>query len=133
MKNVRLRVAALAGAVAIAMMAAPIAASASTVAQGAGSSARHGTVVVSVPGAAKVHPEFSNQWVNCTNGSFGTSGGQQYFQIACSLVDATSWSAAVLCSNGIEYGDGPFTIYEDVQVYCPAGYAAEEGFVSWTT
>jgi hypothetical protein len=114
-------------------MAAPIAASASTVQQAAGSSAQHGMTVLSVPGAAKVHPEFSNQWVNCTNGSFGTSGGQQYFEIACSLVDGTSWSASVLCSNGIKYGTGPFTSFEDVRVYCPAGYAAEEGFVSWTT
>lgn len=133
MKNVRLRVAALAGAAAIAIMAAPIAASASTVAQAAGSSARLGTAVVSVAGAAKAHPDFSNQWVNCSNGSVGTSGGQEYFEIACSLIDATSWSLSVECTNGHFYGAGPFTSFENVQVYCPAGYAPEAATISWTT
>jgi hypothetical protein len=80
-----------------------------------------------------MHPAFSNGEVNCSNGSFGTSGGQWYFQIACSLINAKSWSAGVECSNGTIRSAGPFTTFENVQVFCPVGATPVEGFVSWTT
>jgi hypothetical protein len=133
-KNIPLRITTLAAVAAIGVMATPVVASASTNQQATGNSARQDVAAVSVPGAPKAHtPEQSNEWVNCDNGSFGTSGGQWYFEIACSLIDATSWSANVGCSNGYYYTAGPFETYENVQVYCPVGTVAEEGWVSYTT
>jgi hypothetical protein len=132
-KKLPLRIVSLAAVAAIGFMAAPAAASASTSQQATGSSARPGVAAVSVRGAQKTHtPEQSNEWVNCDNGSFGTSGGQWYFEISCSLIDATSWSANVGCSNGFYYTAGPFETFENVQVYCPVGTVAEEGWVSYT-
>lgn len=71
--------------------------------------------------------------VNCGNEGFGVSGGQWYFAISCSLVNATSWTANVLCSDNLVHSAGPFTTFENVQVFCPVGTVAEEGWVSYTT
>jgi hypothetical protein len=132
MKNGRMRLAALAGVTVIGMMAVPLAASASTHLPGPASSAHQHVIEVAVAGAASEHPDFSNQWVNCNSGSFGTSGDQEYFELSCSLLDATSWQNGVECSNGITYWSGSMTTFENSYIYCPAPYAAEEGYVSWT-
>jgi hypothetical protein len=130
MRNARLRLAALAGVTAIGMMAAPLAASASTHPQQSGSSAHRS--VIAIARSASVRPDFSNQWVNCNSGSFGTSGDQEYFELSCSLLDATSWQNGVECSNGITYWSGAMTTFENSYIYCPAPYLAEEGYVGWT-
>jgi hypothetical protein len=131
MKNGRLRLAALAGVVAIGMMAAPMAASAATYQPAASTSAHQHVTEVPITGGT-VRPDFSNQWVNCSNGTFGTSGGQEYYEIACSLIDATSWRNGIECSNGVTYWSAWFTTFEDSTIYCPPGTAAEEGYVQWT-
>jgi hypothetical protein len=132
MRKTHIRMAMLAGVAAIGIMTAP-AASASTHQHAPGSPARQDVAAIGVKKAMNERLEFSNQWVNCSNGSVGYSGGQYYYEIACSLIDATSWTAILECTNGIYYYDGPWETFEDVQIYCPAGYQPEEAWVSWTT
>ena len=49
-----------------------------------------------------------------------------------SLIDATSWQNGVACSDGYIHWSQSFTTFEDSTIYCPPGYVAEEGYVSWT-
>lgn len=131
MKNGHLRLAALAGAVAIGLMAAPVTASAATYQPTSRTSAHQHVMEVPITGGT-MRPDFSNQWINCGNGTFGTNSGQQYFEIACSLIDATSWQNGVACSDGYIHWSQSFTTFENSSIYCPPGYIAEEGYVSWT-
>jgi hypothetical protein len=61
-------------------------------------------------------------WVNCSTVTEGESGGQYYLEVSCSPVQASSWEFAMECSNDVVYTSGFYTTFENVSLYCPAGY-----------
>ncbi|MFJ8623540.1 hypothetical protein ACIRD3_11930 [Kitasatospora sp. NPDC093550] len=69
--------------------------------------------------------------VNCSTGSFGSDGTQQYFTISCSATGTTKWWVNVSCSNGTTRTAGPYTTFQNVRVYCPPSTTALRGWVSY--
>ncbi|MFF0416576.1 hypothetical protein ACFYUY_39890 [Kitasatospora sp. NPDC004745] len=74
----------------------------------------------------------SLQSVNCSTGTFGTSGNQQYFNISCSATGTTKWWVNVSCSDGSTRTVGPYTTFLNVRVFCPPNTNALRGWVSYT-
>lgn len=88
------------------------------------------TVVLAAP-AAQAAPATTPP-VNCANVYIGTSGGQQFLHAQCSPVTAHSWSLVVQCSNGYTHSAGPFTGFQDVYLYCPAGTTVTNGWYTYS-
>ncbi|MFJ9523393.1 hypothetical protein ACIRPK_34775 [Kitasatospora sp. NPDC101801] len=68
--------------------------------------------------------------VNCSTGTFGSDGNQQYFNIACSATGTSSWWVNVSCSDGTTRSAGPYTTFRNVRLYCPPNTAALRGWVT---
>ncbi|MFI9272021.1 hypothetical protein ACIGXM_15045 [Kitasatospora sp. NPDC052896] len=88
------------------------------------------TVLLAAP-AAQAAPAATPP-VNCGNVYIGTAGNQQFLHAACSPVTAHSWSLVVQCSNNLTYSAGPYTTFEDVSVYCPAGTTVTNGWYTYS-
>ncbi|MER7765871.1 hypothetical protein [Kitasatospora sp. NPDC096140] len=69
--------------------------------------------------------------VNCSTGTFGSDGTQQYFTISCSATGTTKWWVNVSCSNNTTRTAGPYTTFQNVRVYCPPNTTALRGWVSY--
>ncbi|MFF2045326.1 hypothetical protein ACFVVX_33415 [Kitasatospora sp. NPDC058170] len=72
------------------------------------------------------------QGINCSTGTFGSDGNQQYFTISCSATGTTKWWVNVSCSNGTTRTAGPYTTFQNVRVYCPPNTLAQQGWVSYS-
>ncbi|MFD7833394.1 hypothetical protein [Kitasatospora sp. NPDC059803] len=72
------------------------------------------------------------QSINCSTGTFGSDGTQQYFNISCSGTGTTKWWVNVSCSDGSTRTVGPYTTFLNVRVYCPPNTTALSGWVSYT-
>jgi hypothetical protein len=70
--------------------------------------------------------------VNCGTASLNYDGYQWYYKVACSVWGTSTWTAHISCSNGYTYSAGPYAQFWNVQVYCPHGTTAVQGWVSYT-
>jgi hypothetical protein len=130
MKKFAARSVAIAGIAALGILCVPMAASAATAPH-----ALAGTNSRTLPIGGRDHPLaiFGNNDVNCSNPTEGTENNQEYLDIACSDINATSWGLEIFCSNGTENAAGLFTTFENVQLFCPAGTTITSADIVWTT
>jgi hypothetical protein len=138
MKKFAARSVAIAGIAALGILCVPMAASAATAPHTLTGTAPHalaGTNSRTLPIGGRDHPLaiFGNNDVNCSNPTEGTENNQEYLDIACSDINATSWGLEIFCSNGTEPTAGLFTTFENVQLFCPAGTTITSADIVWTT
>ena len=130
MKKFSVRSLAIGGIAALGILCVPAAASAATAPHTLTST---NSVHLSVGG--RYHPQavYGNDDVNCSTPTEGTENNQEYLSIACSDINATSWGVEIFCSNGGEVISGPFTTFENTQVFCPVGTTITSAYIFWTT
>jgi len=74
---------------------------------------------------------------NCANGALDYSGSQWYYTVSCGVTAPTVWTANIYCSNGTLHSAGPYSTFENVQVYCPPGTTPATdpatGYAAWVS